>query len=181
MRKLISRETDSDLTKLGFYQIAGGILGIIFMLIAIYSNPVLSGIAVLIYLLILLFFGYSILCGFFCVKARKNALLLSLANQILQILGFAMMGFAFKYVAGVYFSIGLDLTEGTNLSFGAGVSKFAFNFNNEEGRLELDINIIALALIYWIDNLMKRIKEESTLRQVSSIGAIEMEPCQTEE
>lgn len=181
MNKLISKDTDSDLTKLGIYQIAGGALGIIFILWGITASSFLTGGAVLLYLFILLFFCYSIFCGILCVKAKKNALAYSLVNQILQLFGFAMMGFAFKYIAGFFFSIGLDLADSFNISFGAGISKFELNFNNEEERLEININLVALGFIYWIDNLMKRIKEKSTLRQVSSIGISEVEPSQTEE
>jgi hypothetical protein len=182
MNKFISKETDSDLTKLGIYQIAGGVLGIVFILWGIYASSFLAAGALLLYLFILLFFCYSIFCGILCVKAKKNALAYSLANQILQLLGFAMKGFAFKYIAGFFFSIGLDLTpDSFNVGFGAGISKFELNFNNEEERLEININLVALGFIYWIDKLMKRIKEESTLRQVSSIGTSEMEASQPEE
>ena len=81
-----------------------------------------------------------------------------------------MMGFAFKYVAGLYVMIGLDLTNSINFNFGAGVSKFDFNFNNENDRLEVDFNLVSFALIYWIDALQKRVNEDIAFRQVSSIG-----------
>lgn len=81
-----------------------------------------------------------------------------------------MMGFAFKYVAGFYLTIGLNLTDSIKFGFDAGISKLDFNFNNEEDRLEFDFNLVAFALIYWIDKLMKKVKEEAVIRQISSIG-----------
>ena len=85
-------------------------------------------------------------------------------------IGFAIMGFAFKYVAGFYLTIGLDLTDSVKFDFSAGISKFDFNINNEKDRLEVNLNLIAFALIYWIDNIMKKAKEEETIKQTSSIG-----------
>jgi hypothetical protein len=170
MEKLISKETESALTKLGLYQIIGGAVGVLVILWGIFNTPLLTGITVLVYLLILLFFAYSIFCGILCLKAKTNALGHSLINQILQVFGFAIMGFAFKYVAGFYFTIGLDLTDSIELGFGTGISNFNFNFNNEKDRLEVDFNLIAFALIFWIETLRKKVKEEAIMRQVSSIG-----------
>ena len=80
------------------------------------------------------------------------------------------MGFAFKYVAGLYLTVGLNLTDSVTFDFGAGISKFDFNFNNEKERLELDFNLVAFGLIYWIEKLRKKIRTEIELRQISSIG-----------
>lgn len=170
MEQLISKEIESDLTKLGLYQIAGGAIGLLIILWSIYKSPLLTGLTILVYLFILLFFSYSIFCGISCLKSKKNALRHSLTNQILQVIGFAMMGFAFKYVAGFYLTIGLNLTDSIKFGFDAGISKLDFNFNNEEDRLEFDFNLVAFALIYWIDKLMKKVKEEAVIRQISSIG-----------
>ena len=173
MKMLISKETKSHLVKLGFYQIFGGAIGIFIILWAIYNNESLTELTILIYFFILLFFSYSIFSGILCIKTKKNALRHSLINQILQVIGFAMMGFAFKYIAGFYFTVGLNLTESVNVGFGAGISKFDFNFNNEKERLEFDFNLIAFVLIYWIDKLIRKTKEDTEIREVSSIGEIE--------
>jgi hypothetical protein len=172
MEKQISKETEADLIKLGLYQIVGGSVGVLIIIWSIYKNQLLTGLTMLVYLFILLFFAYSIFCGTLCLMTKKNALRHSLTNQILQVIGFAMIGFAFKYVAGLYLTIGLDLTNSVNVGFGAGISKFNFNFNNEKDRLEVDFNFVAFALIYWIDKLMRKVNEEATIRQGSSIGDI---------
>jgi hypothetical protein len=170
MQKLISKETESDLTKLGLYQIIGGAIGILIIFWSIYKSLPLEGLIILIYFFFLLFFSYSVFCGILCLKAKKNALVHSLLNQIFQLFGFAIMGFAFKYVAGFYFTIGLDLTNSIHFDFGIGISKIEFNFNNEKDRLEIDFNLVAIWLIYWIDKLMKKVKEEAAIRQANSIG-----------
>ena len=170
MEEFISKDVKSNLTKLGLYQIFGGSVGILIIIWAIYKSPLLTGLTVLVYLFILLFFVYSIFCGTLCLKTKKNALGHSLTNQILQVIGFAIMGFAFNYVSGLYLTIGLDLTDSIKLDFGAGISKFDFNLNNEKDRLEVDFNFVAFAVIFWIDKLMKKVKEEAIIIQTSSIG-----------
>ena len=163
MEKQISHETESNLTKLGLYQIVGGAIGLIVIIWNFFKSDYLNSLTVLIYGIVLLVFVYSIFCGTLCFKTRDNALRHSLVNQVLQVVGFAMMGFAFQYVAGFYLTIGLDFTNSVAINFGAGISKFDFNFNNEKGRLVVDFNLIAFALIYWIDKLMKKVKEETAI------------------
>ena len=170
MAEFISKDVKLNLTKLGFYQIFGGSVGILIIIWAIYKSPILTGLTVLVYLFILLFFVYSIFCGTLCLKTKKNALGHSLTNQILQVIGFAIMGFAFNYVSGLYLTIGLDLTDSIKLDFSAGISKFDFNLNNEKDRVEVDFNLVAFAVIFWIDKLMKKVKEEAIIIQTSSIG-----------
>ena len=170
MDKLISKETEYELSKLGLYQIFGGTVGMIIIVWSIYKDSFLTELTVLIYLFILLFFAYSIFCGILCLKSKSNALGHSLTNQILQVISVAIMGFSFKYVAGLCFIIGLNLTDIIKFNFGVGISNFAFNLNNEKDRLEIDFNLIALAVIYWIDKLMKKVKEEKSVRETPSIG-----------
>jgi hypothetical protein len=170
MSKLISKETESDLLKLGLYQIFGGAIGILLVAVGIYRDSLIDSFTVLLYILIVLIFSYSIFCGMLCIKASRRALKYSLANQILQLFGFAAMGFAFKYVAGVSLTVGLDLTDSLNFSFGAGISKFVLNLNLDRDTLELNVNLIAIGLVYWIDRLTRRVREEMEIRQVSEIG-----------
>ena len=170
MEVLFSKKIKLDLTKLGLYQIVGGVLGIIIIIWAIVKIPLFTDLGALVYFIMVLFFAYSIFCGVLCIKTKNNALLHSLINQMLQIFGIAIMGYALKYVAGFYLTIGLNLTDSINFTFGTGFSKFDFNINLEKERLELDFNLIAFAFVYWIDKLMKKVKEEESVRQAFSIG-----------
>jgi hypothetical protein len=84
----------------------------------------------------------------------------------LQVIGVALLGFAFQYIAGVYLSVGLDLTNDIKITFGAGVSTFDCNVNKHHDRLEVNFNVVAFALIYWIDQLMKRLKAQKAQQVV---------------
>jgi len=170
MNAFISKRTASKLKGLGVYQIIGGATGVLLIFWALLNNQQ-TGLFIPIYLFMFVFFAFSIYCGILCLRTRGNALQLSLINQILQIIGFAMFGFAFQYAAGIYLTAGLDLTESFNLKFGAGISKFDFNFNIETQRLEVNFNFIALGLIIFIEGVKKKIREEQNKHQISSIAA----------
>jgi hypothetical protein len=170
MKELISKELKSDLNKLGIYQIAGGAIGVLLILWSIYNTDLLNIFIVPVYLFMLLFFAYSFFCGLLCIKISKNALKHSQINQFLQVFGLAISGFVFKYAAGFYLTIGLNLTESLSLDFGAGISQFGFSFNDDSSRLQLDINLVAIVLIYWINQLMKKIKTEIEIKEAASIG-----------
>lgn len=166
-----SRKISSRLNFLGIYQIVGGAIGVLLIFWSLLKTEQTTGPIILVYLLIFLFFAFSIYCGIHCLRAKSQALRFSLINQILQVIGFAMFGFAFQYAAGAYMIVGLDLTESVNLTFGAGVSKFDFNLNIESQRLELNFNFIALALILFIERFKKLMRENEDEKQVSSIAA----------
>ena len=169
MKKDISNETELSLLKLGLYQIAGGVVGILLILWSIYKNQLFSGLVVFLYLIILLFYAYSIFCGALCMQAKSNALLHSLINQVLQFIGFTALGFAFNYVAGVSLTIGINFTESMKFDYGLGISDFLLRFNMESDKFIIDINLVAFGIIYWIEKLRKNIKEEIEMRKISTI------------
>ena len=160
----------TDLLKLGWYQIIGGAIGILIILYSLFALTQFSGLVILVYIFMLLFFAYSIYCGTLCIKCKNNALMHSLINQFLQILGFAVFGFAFAYVAGLYLSVGLDLSKSFEMKFNFGISKFDFNINREQERAEINFNLVAFGLIYWIDKLLKKVKEEKRNIGIASVG-----------
>jgi len=159
----------TDLLKIGWYQIIGGTIGVIVVLIVFGSVPFLE-LNVVVYVFMLLFFFYSIFCGILCLKNKSNSLIYSLINQILQMMGFAVLGFAFTYTAGVYVSIGFDLTNSVQWQFSMGFSKFDFNIGGNQDRTEINFNLVAFVLIYWIDKLMKKNKVEKDNLEIESVG-----------
>lgn len=175
MKHPVYSEMQPQLIKtLGLYQVAGGLVGIIIIVWGIFKNGTFSLQVLLVYLLVILFFAYSIYAGICCLYNKKNALQVSLINQLLQLFSFAVMGYAFKYASGIYLSIGIDLTDSYDFSVGAGISSFTFNFNIETERLEIEINLIALALILWIDRLIKKTKEKAEIKAINTIGNMQV-------
>jgi len=76
-----------------------------------------------------LFFSYSIFCGFLCIRKKAKALIHILINQFLQLLGLAFLGYAFKYVAGVYVGAGLDLSDSIEQNLMLVFNKFELKIN----------------------------------------------------
>lgn len=160
----------SDIFKIGLYQIIGGGIGAIIILISLIMITPSTELEILVFFIMFGFFVYSIFCGTLCLYAKETALRHSLINQFLQVLGFAMFGYAFNYVAGLYLTIGLDFSNSFDIKFGAGISKFDFNINRETERTEMNFNLVAFGLIFWIDKLMHKIKEETDIQEISTVA-----------
>ncbi|MBK7307820.1 MAG: hypothetical protein IPI88_12850 [Chitinophagaceae bacterium] len=86
------------------------------------------------------------------------ALTLSFVNQILQLLGFGLSGFLYTYTSGINFSIVLDFTSQFMINFDLGISKMFLQFKNGTETVFIQINLVALALMIWIDRTKHRIK-----------------------
>lgn len=164
MKMKISEKSESDLFKLGIYQAAGGIIGILIIGWAAFHNPFFNSLIALLYLLVVIAFAYSIACGILCLKLHQHALRYSLINQLLQLLSIAIGGFAFEYVAGISLYFGIDFTNTIRLGAEFGISGFSFNFNTDQDQMILYINIVALLLIIWIERIKKRTRQEQTLQ-----------------
>ena len=160
---------ESELKALGIYQIIGGAIGIFASLFAIISSQ--STLATYVALSANLVFAFSIVCGVWCVMEKAEAISLSLINQYLQTIGFSIMGLGFSYFSGVYFSIGLDLTNGFDFKLHIGFSQLYLNVNYNSQDLIVNINIVAIALINWIDKLkVKAGLNKKNLLTSSTVG-----------
>ena len=159
---------------LGIYQIAGGIIGIgvtFWYLLNLNSTP-----GFLMMLLILFAFGlyaYSIYCGALLLKNARKGLIHSRVNQLLQVASFAMFGYAFQYVSGVYFFIGIDFTESILFKFNMGLSTWQIYISTGNPDLAINLNVVALLLISVIEKLLKSVKQAEKNQQVADIGKIE--------
>jgi hypothetical protein len=142
---------------------AGGAIGILMTLWSLIQGMEFDGFVIFYHFIILLLFGYSIFCGKLCLNLNKTALKYSLINQLFQFIGFAFMGFAFKYVAGAFATIGLDLTFGFKINFNAGLS--TVNLGADHDRLEVSFNLMALYLIYRINKLIEKAESDTLLIQ----------------
>ena len=165
-----SKETASDLIKLGVYQIIGGLIGVAFLIRLIIQTTGFNEITILFDLIIGIFFCYSILSGWMCLKFNKNALILSLINQCFQLPALYISGLSFVYVAGFHLDIGIDLTESLKINFDAGLSTFNLYIRMQSSAVLFKFNLIAFYLVYWIEKLRQQVKLEDAIRESDSIG-----------
>ena len=151
---------DQQLKGLAIYQIAGGVLGIGFTINTIVE--VFKYLTVPLYLLLsvaLALFSYSIYCGRLLFKNPGKGLRFSLINQILQVINFAFIGYSFKYISGVFLSVGIDLTDVFSLNFNAGLSSWNIYFNSPDQEIMVNLNIVAVVLVAFVEKLSKQWKQ----------------------
>ncbi|MCM5530258.1 hypothetical protein [Parasegetibacter sp. NRK P23] len=170
--RFLTDNLKNDITKLGGYQIFGGVLGFVMMgWKTILPVDWADGIFLFGLTLALCFFSFSIYCGFLCIKLKGNFLRLSLVNQLLQIVSFSVIGLSYKFFCGVYFTVGLDLTRSFSINFGLGLSDLHIGLFMDQELAIVNFNLIAFAVVYWVDKLSQRVKTEKNFLLTSSIGA----------
>ncbi len=136
---------------IGFYQMAGGLLGLgLFVkLLPQLNQPagttwVGIGLAAALYL-------FSVACGGALLLHTRNSVNWSIANQGLQVVSFGIAGFAYNYVAGI--KLGMALNFGTEwvFKFRFSVSSFQFMINAAGAASFVGINLVALLLLYLLE------------------------------
>ena len=137
------------LKTISIVQIFGGILGM-----SALANSEKSEGTLLVLSLSFFLFCFSILCGgLLLLYRRKDIVVLTKVNQVLQIIGFSIIGVgSFNYDSGIYFSIGLDLVNEILFLFNFGISSnFTFEISSTTSGNFLTLNLIPL-LIYLFLN-----------------------------
>lgn len=160
MKAFISSRSKLALQILGAYQIIGGAVGLFMVIYAFFTQLPVFGIPIIFPFIFLLLFSYSIFCGNKCLQLSENALTYSLYNQLFQLLGFCILGFAFKYVSGIAFNIKLDFTNGFDFTLKGNFPGFGIDYKRDPQIMKIDLNIVAIILTFFIDSLMKRVSRE---------------------
>ncbi|MGN6617799.1 MAG: hypothetical protein ACTHJ5_11550 [Ilyomonas sp.] len=144
-------------------------LGITIWLIA--QTATITGLILLLYLFAFALYSYSIYCGTLLLKKKKDGLVHSSVNQYLQLVNFAVLGFGFKYVSGLLLSVGIDLTSSLNIKFNLGLmSSWEMNINSDTERIEVNLNLIALFVILFIDKLKKSREQYENEVQLQNVA-----------
>ncbi len=156
-----TQNPEQQLKALAIYQIAGGILGLGLTVVIISRLGTITGIILLILLFAIALYSFSIFCGVILSKNKKSALTYSLINQFLQLINFSIAGYGFQYIAGVYLSIGLDLTKSIIFQFNLGISAWRITINEDATTSFVNFNFVALFLIIFIDRIRNKIKRDT--------------------
>ncbi len=159
MRTIEIKKARKRLQLVGYYQIIGGALGMLTAIWALFTQTV--KIEVFMYLFALCLYLYSMYCGYLLLQDKHNGIKLSIYNQAIQVIEFAMFGYAYGFVAGIPVQIGIDLTEKFTFHFFTGVSKFYMSINKNPQLLQLNINFFAAFLIYHLQRAEVRITLQS--------------------
>ena len=170
MENNLKKETVSKLKALGFYQIAGGIIGLLLTAWTILNLTGIEGVLLLIVSIAAALYFYSIYCGVLLLKKKITGLRYSLINQYLQLVSFSFFGFAFKYVSGIVLAVGIDLTESFYFIFDAAVSSWQISLYDDSAPFIVSFNFVAVFLILFIEKLKKQISKEQLDNQLALIG-----------
>jgi len=152
---------------LAVYQIIGGGLGII-LTAYFFSSMALNNTLFILVGLAISMYVYSVVCGILIFNKKDNNLIYSTINQYLQLINFSLMGYSFRYVAGGFLNVGIDFTKTLIFKFEAGLSTWHFGFNTDSNTLEININIVAILLISFIDRIKKKVNQQIHLDIESS-------------
>ncbi|MBP8114150.1 MAG: hypothetical protein KAY50_02275 [Chitinophagaceae bacterium] len=160
MERTISSKAKIRYLILGYYQIIGGVIGILLNIYGFFTQLPVFGLVIIIPVIFFILYGFSIYCGTKCLQFGENSLNVSIYNQVFQILGFSMFGAVFSYVAGLHFNINLDLSNSIQANFKAGISNFKLYYNQDPDVIKVNLNLIAIGLIIFIDKLNSTSKKE---------------------
>ncbi len=164
--KLITFDIEDRMKTLGFYQIAGGILGLFIILRVFIYETQLSGLGILLYALGFGLFTFSIYCGNLLRKGNIKGLKFSLWNQLLQLIQLSISSISFGYYSGIRFAIGFDWKDSFSSDFFLGVSGFNFSyFTNGTGDFSFALNFVPLMVIYSINSIENKIEQRKKLME----------------
>ncbi|MGC4041832.1 MAG: hypothetical protein QM710_13885 [Flavobacterium sp.] len=151
---------ENKIKYLGIYQLLGGIIGTLSALRFVRLSELDNGGILAMYLIIFGLFFFSGFCGYALLKKRYlSGLNLSIYNQLIQTIGFGILGYGFHFTAGIYAGIKINLTYDTIMTFMLGHSSGMINWNINPEFTEISINFIALLLINFIFNWKAALKK----------------------
>ena len=172
--KLLLSETQlqTQIKYFAYYELASGILttgAVVYVLAQVES---LSGLVLLLYLSFLALSTFTTYCGYLTIRQPYKGLQLSRFSLLTQFLSFAAGGYSFRYFAGPFLALGIDLTDDLSFKAQAALGEVNFKFNSSSDALLLSINVIAMLLFWrttlWLNEWASRYNGK-TLSTVSTI------------
>ena len=155
----MKKSSDFQRKAIAIYQIAGGLLGIALTVWVMFSGEmVVDQPALRMGLFAGGLFIFSILCGSMLFRNPQRGLVLSLINQVLQVIYFSFGAYGFQYVAGLRIGIGVDMVGGWIFKFRMALSSFHFSVGDDLGQKFIGVNLVALFLIFWLERLLEETK-----------------------
>jgi hypothetical protein len=148
--RLSEKQLQQQIQYFAYYQLAGGFIITGITLLALARAEHLSSLLLLAYLAFLGLSGFATYCGYLCLKlpTRARGLQLSRLSLLAQFLGFAVGGFSFRFFAGPFVALSIDLTKEVLFKADASLGEFNFKVSPESDTLLLSINVVAMLLFF---------------------------------
>ena len=159
--RLRIKSTEFTIKVLAWLQIFGGIIGIGVMAYVMLNTGQINGGGLLIILIGLALFIFSIYAGRRLLDKRtlKLGIILSIINQGFQILHFKIEGFGFSYSSGSELLIGYK--ENISFNYGLISSTFQMSLNTDSSEFYLMVNVLAMFLLFVLFDIWDEIKEDN--------------------
>jgi hypothetical protein len=101
----------------------------------------------------LILFGFSIYAGKQTYSQNKNSLNLTIANQLLQLVGIYIGNYGFEFISGFGIELYIDITKNFLIGFNFKLSTLNFKINLEPENYFFSFNFIAIAIIYVVEKI----------------------------
>ena len=157
------------LKTIGILQLLGGVAGLYIMANLMLRTEVISGPYLLVMLIGVGLFIYSIICGkkLLSNDSKQMAIVYSIINYFFQLIHWSFFGWGLTYVSGLSFAIGIK-ESALHFDF-ALASNFQISINSGSEIL-FKINLVALlVLIILFDVLLELIKIKKAQMEVETV------------
>ncbi|MBS1523661.1 MAG: hypothetical protein JST50_21845 [Bacteroidetes bacterium] len=172
MSPFLSKASKIKLRVLAWYQIVGGIVGLGITFWLIFRVGQVNSLMILIILFALALYAFSIYSGrLLLIDKYSKGLRLTIINQALQVLQFAMMGYGYLYVSGLMLTVGIKVENGFTFDFNfALASTWNMSIASSETAFNISINLVAIYFIYFSNKLKSTIEKEKASYEEQEIS-----------
>lgn len=145
---------------IGILEIVGGISGIGMILWLILQRMEINLYVLLILLIAMGFYAYSIYAGIMLYKHKENGVLYSRILQYFQLFAISTGGTTYLLTSGGNFFLGYNITKSI-IEFKLGIisSEFKLNIMSTGQNDFVYMNIMAIVIILLLDNAVSKIQE----------------------
>lgn len=160
--RLSEAQLQQQVRYFAYYQLAGGLLTAATILLALAKVENLSSVIFLAYVAFFGLCGFTTYCGYLCLKqpTRVWGLQLSRLSLLSQFLGFTAAGISFRFFAGPFVALSIDLTNELLFKADASLAEFHFKLSHTSDTLLLSINVVAMLLFFrttfWLNEWRTR-------------------------
>jgi len=172
--KLRIKSTKTTILILGIYQVIGAIAGFCIIAWLLSKTQAINGPVLLIFLTATGLYYLSMKAGTALIrKDYKRGLILSMLNQIMQVLAVSVGGYKYDFFSGAKLTTGFNFTEGFLINFDFGlISQFNLSWNTADQEYYLFVNILAIFLIYLIVDIYEEVFEKNKSTEPIVVGEV---------
>lgn len=160
------RKNRNILKGIGILEIVGGITGLGLIIWLMLQGTETNTFVLLILLIAIGFYVYSIFAGLELFKKLENGILHSRILQYIQIPAFSFGLLTYIMTSGGYFLLGFNFTAKTiTLNFALIASKFQLNILSPGESNFFSINILAIIVLFILEKAFRNINKQSLIQE----------------